>query len=130
MTSMHCALLLCLLTGALSAQAAAPPADPRVAGTLTALRVDEAPQPQRSNARWQAPRKVLLLAQGNAALAAQATAFGAVAPVARIVIATDRTMHNANLSVQGDMAAAMVLHRQDRYAESEVLLQRLAGYLF
>ena len=92
MTSMHCALLLCLLTGALSAQAAAPSADPRVAGTLTALRVDEAPQPQRSNARWQAPRKVLLLAQGNAALAAQATAFGAVAPGARIVIATDRTM--------------------------------------
>lgn len=81
-----------LLAFAPPSQAASPTADPRVAGTLAALRLEPATQPQRSNPRWQPPRKVLLLAQGNAALAAQAPAFAAVAPGARIVVATDRAM--------------------------------------
>ena len=80
-----------LLSLTLTARAAAPAADPRVAAAIAAVRADEAPQPQRSNPRWQPPRKVLLLAQGNAALAEQAQAFAAVAPGARIVIAGDRT---------------------------------------
>jgi phosphoglycerate dehydrogenase-like enzyme len=93
MNTLRPTVLVALLSLTLTAQAAAPSApDARVAATMATLRVDEAPQPQRSNPRWHAPRKVLLLAQGNAAFAAQAAAFGAVAPGARIVIATDRTM--------------------------------------
>jgi tetratricopeptide (TPR) repeat protein len=41
----------------------------------------------------------------------------------------DTTSVNTDLIVRGDMAAAKVLHGLGQYAESEVLLKRLGGYL-
>ena len=78
------AALLCLpqLLGAATAEDAA--------SVVSRLRVEEAPQLQRDNPHWHKPAKLLLLAQSNPALLAQAGAFAAVAPGARVVTARDR----------------------------------------
>lgn len=44
--------------------------------------------------------------------------------------ASDSAAVNTDLIVRGDIATAKMLHGQGRYAEAEVVLQRLGGYLF
>ena len=65
---------------------------PDVARVMAQLRVEESPRSLREMGHWQAPRKILLLAQNNPALRQQAAAFAAIAPAARVVVATDRAM--------------------------------------
>ena len=85
--------LLALAIPAANAASAPRPA-PEVAATMAKLRVEEAPRPQRDNPRWQAPRKILLIAT-NLQLAAQADAFAAAALMARVVTARDRATAEA-----------------------------------
>jgi phosphoglycerate dehydrogenase-like enzyme len=87
------AFALSAATG-LCAAAATPTPEPalEVAETIAQLRVEEAPRPERENPRWQPPRKILLLAQSNAPLAAQAQAFAKQAPAAQVVVARDLAM--------------------------------------
>lgn len=57
---------------------------------MSRLRVQEAPDPIRENPRWRPPRKVLLLAWGNAAWNGRLPQLQAAVPGVRVVAATDR----------------------------------------
>lgn len=71
-------------------QAASADEGESLASVMTRLRVQEAPQPVRQRAQWRAPKKVVLLAFGNAkAWESQQAAFAAAAPKAQIVVAKD-----------------------------------------
>ncbi len=65
---------------------------PEVASTMKKLRVEEAPKALKATGNWQPPKRILLLAQTNPQLAAQAAAFGAAAPGAQVIVAKDRAM--------------------------------------
>jgi phosphoglycerate dehydrogenase-like enzyme len=86
--------LMALAAAAATVVLAAPPA-PEVAATLTRLRVEESPHPQRENRAWQSPRRILLLAQRQPELASRAPEFAALAPGATLVVARDPAMAHA-----------------------------------
>ncbi len=82
-----CTLMAFALLAAMALRASG--ATPAVAEAIARYRVEEAPRAQRENPTWHRPSKVLLLGNRNPALAAQAEAFAAAAPGARIVVAGD-----------------------------------------
>jgi phosphoglycerate dehydrogenase-like enzyme len=82
-----------LLAASPLTQAAAPAPD--LAATMAKLRVEEAPQSLRETGSWQAPRRILLIAQGQPQLAAHAEAFGELAPGAKVIVAKDRATAEA-----------------------------------
>lgn len=93
--------LLAALFTALPVVHAATPA-PEVAATMARLRVEESPRALREAGNWQPPRRILLIAQNQPQLAAQAQAFQAAAPGATVIVARDKSTAEAE-AAQADV---------------------------
>jgi hypothetical protein len=72
----------------------------------------------------------LTLLYTAAGLPGKASQLRSLAQATAGLSATDSVTINTDLLVRGDMATAKTLHGLGRYAEAEVVLQRVSGYLF
>ena len=110
----------------LIAQRAGPTAADRVQAAVAAIEPQLESKTGIERARSWAQLALLKTDQGALA---QSDKYSQLAQTTAGLSAADAVTVSAELIVQRDLASAKTLHTAGRYAEAELVLQRLAGYL-
>ncbi len=109
-----------------TAQRAGPAAADRVQAAVAAIEPQLESKTGVERARSWTQLALLKAEQGAAA---QSDKYGQLAQTTAGLSAADAVTVSAELIVQRDLASAKALHASGRYAEAELVLQRLAGHL-